>query len=88
MLVATLLMLTVQSTGRLDIVVRDANTHEGVSGVPVTLTLRVPNEPAGLSGTAFTDPRGLAIFSALGVGSYAIRLGEGFQAQEGLCRHS
>ena len=82
-LVATLLMLTLQSTGRLDIVVRDANTREGVSGVPVTLTLRVPNEPAGLSSTVFTDPRGLAIFSALGVGSYAIRLGEGFQAQGG-----
>ena len=76
-------MLTLQSTGRLDIVVRDANTREGVSGVPVTLTLRVPNEPAGLSSTVFTDPRGLATFSALGAGSYAIRLGEGFQAQGG-----
>jgi hypothetical protein len=80
MLFATLLMLTLQSTGRVEITLRDVNTREAVPGVLITLTSRVPNEPAGLSTTLVTDPRGLATFAALSAGPYAIRIGEGFQA--------
>jgi Carboxypeptidase regulatory-like domain len=80
-LLGTLILLTVQQsmTGRVEIMVRDANTREGVPGVPVTLTFKFPNQPAGPSTSLLTDPRGLAVFSALGEGMYTIKLGETFK---------
>jgi hypothetical protein len=81
LLLGTFGLLTIQqsTTGRVEIMVRDANTREGVPGVPVTLTFKFPNEPAGPSTTLVTDPRGLAVFSALGEGMYRIQLGEEFR---------
>jgi hypothetical protein len=81
LLVGTLLLLAVQSTGRVEIVVRDATTREGIPGVSITLTSRSPNEPAGPPNTMFTDPRGLALFAALNAGPYTISLGEAYRAQ-------
>ena len=81
LLLGTLILLTIQqgTTGRVEIMVRDANTSEGVPGVPVTLTFQFPNETAGTSMTLVTDPRGLAVFSALGEGIYRVRLAEEFR---------
>jgi hypothetical protein len=80
-LLAGLLVMALQqgATGRVEIMVRDANTREGVPGVPVTLTFKFPTEPAGPSTTLLTDPRGLAAFSALGAGNYIIKLGDAFR---------
>jgi hypothetical protein len=78
-----LLVLAIQSTGRVEILVRDASTSEGIPGVPVSLTFRLPNEPSRPPTTLITDPRGVATFSALSVGSYAVSIGEGYQAQAG-----
>ena len=80
LLVGTLLLLAVQGTGRVEILVHDSTTREGVPGVPITLTFKVPNEPAGPANTLVTDPRGLTTFSALRAGAYTINIGEGFQA--------
>lgn len=82
LLLTTLLLLAFgqAGAGRVDITVRDVNTREVVPGVPVSLSFRVPNGPAGLFNTIVTDPRGLATFSALSAGAYTIRIGEGFQA--------
>jgi len=59
-------------TGRVEVVVRDSVTTELLVGFPVTLTYKFPNEPAGLSSTVFTDPRGMALFSGLVTGRYLI----------------
>jgi len=81
LLLGAFILLTVQqsTTGRVEILVRDANTNEGVPGVPVTLTLKVPDELASPSMTLLTDPRGLAAFPALGEGTYSINVGEEFR---------
>jgi hypothetical protein len=79
-IVALFLLFTTQSsTGRLEIIVRDAKTREGLPGVPVTVTFKYPTEPAGPSTTLVTDPRGIAVFSALGTGNYLMKLGEGYK---------
>lgn len=82
LLLGTFALLSIQqsTTGRLEIIVHDANTREGVPGVPVTVTFKFPDEPAGPSTTLVTDPRGLAVFSALGEGMYRIKLGEEYRA--------
>jgi hypothetical protein len=74
-------MLTLQSTGRVEILVRDASTREGVSGVPVWLILRVGNELGGIGNTVFTDSRGLATFPALSAGTYITGIGENYRAE-------
>jgi Carboxypeptidase regulatory-like domain len=82
LLLSALILLVVQqsTTGRVEITVRDANTREGVAGVPITLTFRVPNEPPGSPNTLVTDPRGLITFPALRTGAYTVSIAEGFQA--------
>src|SRR5215510_10555609 len=68
------------NTGRLEIIVRDATTREGVPGVPGTVTFKFPTEPAGPSTTFLTDPRGVALFPGLGTGNYVMKLGEEYRA--------
>jgi hypothetical protein len=74
-------MLTLQVTGRIEVVVRDASTREGIFGVPVYLFVGTPNGRA--ANAVFTDPRGLATFAALNAGPYTILLGENYRAEAG-----
>jgi hypothetical protein len=67
------------NTARIEIVLRDAATREAVPGVPVTVTLKYPLEPAGPSTTLLTDPRGIAVFSGLTAAPYLIKLGESYR---------
>src|SRR5688572_11267498 len=69
---ALLTILAQGETGRVEVVVRDAMTKELLVGIPVTLTYKFPNEPAGLSSTVLTDPRGVAQFSGVVTGRYLI----------------
>src|SRR6187401_2580316 len=82
-LLATLILLAIQqsATGRVEILVRDRNTVEGISGVPVSLALQARNQPPRPADTAFTDSRGVAAFPALSVGGYTIKIGEIYQGQ-------
>src|SRR5688572_32741721 len=74
-----LLVAQQSTTGRVEILVRDASTREVLPGVPVTLTFKFPTEPAGPSTSLLTDPRGLAVFSGLATGNYIIKFGDGFK---------
>jgi hypothetical protein len=83
LVLTTFLLLAIfqGETARLEIVVRDSGTRDGVAGVPVTVTFKFPLEPAGVSSTLVTDPRGVAAFSGLSAGSYVIKLGDGFNSR-------
>jgi hypothetical protein len=75
-------MLTLQSTGRIEVLVRDAATREGVPGVPVHLLVQVGNQGSTVD-AVFTDTRGLATFPAVNAGTYGLSLGENYRAEGG-----
>ena len=59
--------------GRLEVTVRDAGTRQGVVGVPVTLTASTGNEVRIPEATVLTDPRGVAVFPSLPLGTYFLK---------------